>query len=102
MSNLAACPVQGLDRTIPDRLYVLTEPSTGRYGCYCFHGVHGLAVFGHEDAAWAFSEWLPIDEVSCCLVDFDEAREIAKSRPMPVVSVMLLDDVEDPVIHYVR
>ena len=35
-------------------------------------------------------------------VSFDEAREIAKERPMPVVSLMLLDDLNDPQIHYVR
>ncbi|MDI9639891.1 hypothetical protein QM565_29740 [Geitlerinema splendidum] len=35
-------------------------------------------------------------------VGFDEAREIAKRRPMPIVSVMLLDNLEDPMIHFVR
>jgi hypothetical protein len=102
MNETAACPIFELDREIPDRLYVLSEPATGRYGCYCFQGVHGLAVFEHEDAAWAFAEWLPVQQVTCLKVGFDEARSIAKSRPMPVVSVMLLDDVDDPVIHYVR
>ena len=35
-------------------------------------------------------------------VTFDEAREIAKDRPEFVVSLMLLDDMQNPVIHYVR
>lgn len=35
-------------------------------------------------------------------VTFDEAREVAKSRPYPVVAVMLLDDLDDPLIHYVK
>jgi hypothetical protein len=35
-------------------------------------------------------------------VDFETAREIAKQRPHPVVSLMLLDDIQKPVIHYVR
>jgi hypothetical protein len=33
---------------------------------------------------------------------FDEAREVAKDRPMPVVALMLLDVMTDPRIHYVR
>ncbi len=35
-------------------------------------------------------------------VSFDEAREVAKDRPMPIVSLMLLDNMEDPQIHFVR
>ncbi|MGE0002434.1 MAG: hypothetical protein AB7F50_01720 [Fimbriimonadaceae bacterium] len=95
-------PILELDRSIPDQLFVLAEPETGRYGCFCFEGIHGLAVFSDEFSAWKFSELLPVEFVVCRTVSFDEAREIAKTRPMPVVSVMLLDDVNDPVIHYVR
>lgn len=33
---------------------------------------------------------------------FDEAREVAKARPFPVVALMLLDRMDQPKIHYVR
>jgi hypothetical protein len=35
-------------------------------------------------------------------VTFDEAREVAKDRPLPVVSLMLLDTINNPKIHFVR
>ena len=33
---------------------------------------------------------------------FDEARDVAKDRPMPVTAVMLLDNMSDPKIHFIR
>lgn len=94
----------GLDRAFPERVIVLHHPETDRYGCYCLGALHGLACFSHEDPAIRFAREA-LDSVSGIVlrsVTFDEAREVAKSRPLPVVAVILLDDPDDPLVHYVR
>lgn len=95
-------PLLGLENEIPERLFVLHHPSSDRYGCYCHDGIHGLACFSTEGAAFRFAEWIDLSGMASREVSFDEAREIAKMRPHPVVSLMLLDNLSDPVIHYVR
>lgn len=92
----------GLDEDFPEVLFVLHHPSTGRYGCFCHEGVHGLACFTTEQSAFRFAEWIDLSGMMTEEVSFDEAREVAKSRPLPVVSLMLLDSLSDPRIHYVR
>jgi hypothetical protein len=97
-----SAPFVGLDNEFPDRLHVLHHPSSGKYGCYCHQGVHGLACFSTEIGAVRFSEHIDRSAMAIVEVSFDEAREIAKARPMPIVSLMLLDRMDDPLIHYVR
>lgn len=92
----------GLDQGFPEQLFVVSDPASGRFGCFCHKGVHGLACFRTEIGAVRFAEWIPLSGIQILEVSFDQAREIAKSRPMPVVSLMLLDCLEAPVIHYVR
>lgn len=95
-------PLLGLENEFPDTVYVSYHPSTGKYGCYCHLGVHGLACFSTESNAFRFTEWIELSGMSVVELSFDEAREVAKSRPHPVVALMLLDSMEDPKIHYVR
>lgn len=95
-------PLLGLETEFPDSLYVLSHPSSGRYGCFCHDGVHGLACFSTEGGAFRFSEWIELSGMCTERLTFDEAREVAKARPMPVVALMLLDQLEDPKIHFVR
>ena len=97
-----ANPVLGLGETFPDQLFLLHHPASGKYGCFCHDGVHGLASFSGEAAAFRFAEWIEISGMATVEVSFDEAREVAKARPMPVVSLMLLDNLHQPVIHWVR
>jgi hypothetical protein len=102
MTHILDLPLLGLDETFPDTLFVLHHPSSGRYGCFCHDGVHGLACFSTESGAVRFGEWIDLSGMSTVELSFDEAREIAKQRPMPVVSMMLLDHMNDPKIHFVR
>lgn len=102
MTQTLDLPLLGITESFPDRLFLLTHPSTGKYGCYCHQGVHGLACFSTEGGAFRFAEFIDLSGMSSMEVSFDEARDIAKDRPMPVVSLMLLDKIDDPVIHYVR
>lgn len=95
-------PLLGLDQEIPDRLFVLYHPSSDKYGCFCHNGIHGLATFSAEYAAIRFGEWIDLSGMVTRELSFDEAREVAKARPMPVVSLMLLDQLDQPVIHYIR
>lgn len=89
---------------IPRKVWLLHHPASDRYGCFCHDGVHGLAVFKNEGGALRFSEWVDLSGMTTREVDFDEARDVAKSRPLPVVSIMYfpLTLESPPVIHFVR
>jgi hypothetical protein len=102
MQKVLDLPLIGLDETFPERLFVLHHPSSDRYGCFCHEGVHGLAAFSDEAGAFRFAEWIDLSGMATRELSFDEAREVAKKRPLPVVSLMLLDKLTSPVIHYVR
>lgn len=102
MSATLVQPLLGLGEEFPDALYLLNHPSTGRYGCYCHEGIHGLASFSTEECAMRFAEWIDLSGMKVVEVTFDQAREVAKQRPLPVVALMLLDEMEQPRIHYIR
>jgi len=102
MSNTLVLPLIGLDETFPDNLFVLHHPASDRYGCFYHEGIHGLACFSREASAFRFAEWIELSGMTTREVSFDEAREVAKQRPMPVVCIMLLDRLDSPQIHYVR
>ncbi len=95
-------PMLGLGEEFPDSVFVSFHPSTGRYGCYCFEGVHGLACFSTEIGAQRFTEWIELSGMVVLELSFDEARDVAKARPLPVVALMLLDRMDQPLIHFVR
>ncbi len=102
MSQVLDCPVLGLDTKFPERLYIVRHLPSNKYGCYCYDGTHGLACFSDEAGASGFANWIDIGGMMAEEVSFDEAREIAKDRPMPIISLMLLDNMEDPQIHFIR
>ena len=102
MNQTLDCPILGLDTDFPNRLHVVKHPPSGKFGCYCHDGVHGLASFSSEEGAFRFAEWNDLTIMASEEVSVDEAREIAKARPLPIVSLMLLDNLEDPKIHFVR
>lgn len=86
----------------PDTLYVSLHASTGKYGCYCYKGVYGLACFSTEFGAERFTERIDLTGMAVMEVSFDQAREIAKDRPLPVTAIMLLNNINDPTIHFVH
>lgn len=102
MSATLVQPLLGIGEDFPEALFVLHHPSTGRYGCYCHQGIHGLASFSSEASALRFAEWIDLSGMTVEERSFDEAREVAKQRPLPVVALMLLDEMNEPKIHYVR
>lgn len=102
MNQTLDCPIIGLDTEFPSRVFIIKHPPSGRYGCYCYDGVHGLACFSSEEGAAKFAGWLDLGGMTAEEVSFDQAREVAQARPALIVSLMLLDDMDDPKIHYVR
>ncbi len=92
----------GMGQEFPERVWLLHHPKSGRYGCYCYEKIHGLACFSEEVGAFRFAEWIELGGMIAVEVSFDEAREIAKTRPAPVVCLILLDSMTSPLIHYVR
>ncbi|MBL8088143.1 MAG: hypothetical protein JNM85_08765 [Chthonomonas sp.] len=102
MSQTLLQPILGLDVEFPNTLYLIHHPASDKYGCYFHDGVNGLACFSQQSGAIRFAEFIDMVGMVCLEVSFDEAREIAKQRPMPIVSLMLLDNLDAPKIHYVR
>ncbi len=102
MSQVLDCPILGLETNFPERLHIVRHVPTNKYGCYCFDGTHGLACFSSAEGASQFGQWIDIGGMMPEEVSFDEAREIAKDRPMPIVSLMLLDNMDSPEIHFIR
>ncbi len=102
MTQALDLPLLGLETDFPETLFLLFHPASQKYGCYCHDGVHGLASFSSEQGAFRFAEHIDLSGMMTLEVSFDEARDIAKARPMPIISLMLLDDIDDPKIHYVR
>ncbi|MEX1052156.1 MAG: hypothetical protein WEC83_02075 [Patescibacteria group bacterium] len=96
------CPVSGLDKPFPDTLYILKHEPSGKYGCYKHDGIHGLAAFSFWEGACEFGAYIEQPGMEAIEVSFDEARRIAQERPLPIVSIMLLDDMDQPEIHFVR
>ena len=102
MSNTLTQNLLGLDISFPDNIWVLFHEQSNRYGCYNHKGENGLACFTEESGAFRFSEFVDMSGMSTKMVTFEEARQIAKARPLPVIALMLLDDVNNPQIHYVK
>ncbi len=98
------CPILGLDDGFPERVWLIHHIPTNRYGCFHFQGVDGLASFSEETTAERFSFHINLSPLDLYTqeVSFEEAREIAKARPMPVTALMLVDDLSHPLIHYVK
>jgi hypothetical protein len=102
MTKTIDCPVSGLDVEYPETLCILPHPASNKFFCYCFQGTHGLASFTTVDAAVSFVRDHRITGVIVLVLSFDSARQVAKERPAPIESLMILDDIADPIIHYVQ
>jgi hypothetical protein len=88
---------------VPSRLFVLHEPKSGVYACYCFQGKHGLAAFSSEGYAYRFGEFIPdVSGFKAEEKSFEEVLGIAFERRMvagiPIACVMVLDSITDPVV----
>jgi hypothetical protein len=95
-------PLLGLDTDFPSQIYLVFHPATKRYGCYRHQGIHGLASFSSVAKAVEFGKQIELNGLSIVQMTFDEARDVAKERPMPVTALMLLDNMSDPKIHFIR
>lgn len=96
-------PQLGIELDLPEELIVLQQSFTGKYACFTLDGVLGLACFVTRDAAEKFHAAYPESvKLSFLMVSFDEAREIAKARPDPVKSLVVMDAPAGPVIHFVK
>ena len=102
MNGTLIKPILGLDNEFPNSLYIIYQESTKRYLCYCFEGNHGLACFSTNEKAIHFGNLVNFEGLSVKEVTFDEAREIGKERPPTVICLLFLDNLNNPIIHYIR
>jgi hypothetical protein len=93
----------GGETPFPDRVWVWQVGAA--YGCYLLadQGLHGLACFSNAERAVAWRDaTFTGKEGKAKEVSFDEAREIAKGRPHGLIkALLLLDDWDNPVIHWI-
>ena len=71
--------------------------------CYCFDSMHGISCFEVKENAEKYRDDLSKDIPGGVVTQytFDEARDIAKSKP-PTVGLFLQDDMNNIKIHFVR
>lgn len=86
----------------PDNVWIATDGRRHAIYAYGLAGrqFHGVACTETESAISRFALLLGVLGVRPERVTFDEAREIAKRKGLPVAGLILID-VDPPVIHYV-
>lgn len=92
------------DESFPENLVLIEYQSTPKmHHCYCTDRVHGVAVFSTEQKAASHLEIFesPL-AYKFVTMTFDEARSVAQNKPAPIVALILLDNINDPKIHYVK
>lgn len=93
------------DLTYPDEVYII-EYSNKTHAIGVYNGIHGLACFTTENQALFFHERVNLNEnvnFSIIKVQFDEAREIAKSKSGQICSLLVFSDLNTPPqVHYVK
>lgn len=84
-------------------LHITKVKGVDMYGFYKLPAcLDVLACFRERANALKFADWIPDDRpIEILEVSFDDAREIAKSKPQSV-GLAVLDNMNDPIIHFVR
>lgn len=99
-------PLLGLGDDFPENIYILKDKNKDRYACYHLtnQGVYGLMCFEHNHNAVSAKKDFQQNEdiLEITQTTFDEAREIAKGRPLPVTCLILMDNIVNPKIHFVK
>lgn len=95
-------PLLGLGNGFPSRVWISRHDPSGKYGCYIFDGIHGLSCFSSQEKAEEHRIYCAFPEMSHQEVSFDDARETAKERGGEIECLMLLDDILNPVFHYIK
>jgi hypothetical protein len=90
----------------PETVYALAFPG-GLHGILAVRDAHhgqvdALAVFSTPGRATLFCDRLGASGGHPQEMTFDEARELAKSKPPQVVALAMADDWDAPVVLYVK
>ena len=100
--DLLNSPFREFDNQFPENLFVTYHKTTDRHGCFCVGNDHGLAVFSTADNASNFMAFLDLDRLEVQEISFDEALDLAKTKPHPVTCIHLLDEMSNPKTIYVK
>ena len=86
----------------PKDLFCIVYPGE-RYAIYRWQGIHGLACFTVKECAQKFVDLVPGTQANILSIEFDDARDIAKIKAQTTqcCCIMLLDNINNPEIHYV-
>ena len=90
-----------LDIDFPEKIWLLELGS--KHMCYLHDGVNGLSCFENKESAEFYQKEKKNDfpGLKISQYTFDEARDIAKSKPQ-IQCLFLQDDINNIRIHYVR
>lgn len=99
--------LQDLGEDFGNDLYVVKSASMTLYGCWKHNDIHGLAVFNNSESTENFIEVLKRvntqeHDFIFMRVPYDEAVKIALERGPQIVALLLLDDLENPRIRWIR
>lgn len=86
----------------PKQVWVV-EYSSGEHGVMRINDLHGLVAFRKKDQAVSFTKYVlnpPSRVWKAVKMSFDDARELAKSKPNPISALILSGD--SPLVHYVK
>jgi hypothetical protein len=102
--------ILGLDVKYPEELYISKHSLSDKFGCLMKdlpkgsdNIITGLACFESKKNAVKFSESYK-EPMNIIKVSFEEARQIAKARPVWVSCIFIFNNgtENDPLIHYVK
>lgn len=100
--DIESSPLLSTGDDWPEDLVIISL-GEGKHGCYCYFGTHGLVAFSSESEAASF---IKSEELGwkATLEDmtFDEARDLAKSKPTPVMALILFRTPNNCLVHYVK
>jgi len=94
-------PILGLDNSFPENLWLLELG--GKHFCHTFEELNGVSCFENIKNALEIKTLLATQFPGIFVSNytFDEAREIAKSKPN-IQCLFLLDNPDNIKIHYIR
>jgi hypothetical protein len=96
-------PLLDIRYDIPGTVIVLHHKGDEKYACFTRGELTGLCYFSVTGFALEFArKYLSNKNIEPLEITFDKACELAKSRPNPVVALILCDNMMNPVFHYVK
>lgn len=95
----------GLSNDLPDNVYV-GQTANNKHFCYFYNGDDGVVCTRTEKDLYDFLGTIDFactdNDLRIVQVSFEEARNIAKQKALPINSLMIVKDYNNIDVHYVK